>query len=48
MREKAREEKIIVLTGWVCIRITWADLDRPELLASRIRKVLAARDRTSL
>ncbi|MBL0746175.1 hypothetical protein [Nocardioides baculatus] len=46
MREKAREEKVILLTGWVCIRITWADLERPELLASRLRKVLAARSRT--
>lgn len=43
MREKKREELVCMLTGWTCIRITWADLARPELLATRIRKVLAAR-----
>lgn len=43
MREKKREELVCLLTGWTCIRITWADLARPELLAARIRKVLAAR-----
>lgn len=43
MREKKREERICQLTGWTCIRITWADLARPELLAARIRKILAAR-----
>lgn len=46
MREKSREEKICLLTGWVCIRVTWGDLARPELLATRIRKVIAARGRT--
>lgn len=45
MREKKREETICLLTGWVCIRITWGDLARPELLATRIRKVMAARAR---
>ena len=45
MREKLREEKICLLTGWVCIRITWGDLAQPELLAARIRKVLDARGR---
>ncbi|NYE36820.1 hypothetical protein F4692_001953 [Nocardioides cavernae] len=43
MREKKREELVCLLTGWTCIRVTWADLARPELLAARIRKVLAAR-----
>ena len=43
MREKAREELVCQLTGWTCVRITWADLARPELVASRIRKVMAAR-----
>ena len=43
MREKLREEQITQLTGWTCIRITWADLGQPELLASRIRKIFAAR-----
>ncbi|NPD04921.1 hypothetical protein HN031_09535 [Nocardioides sp. zg-1308] len=43
MREKKRQELVCLLTGWVCLRVTWADLDRPELLATRIRRVLAGR-----
>jgi hypothetical protein len=37
LREKRREEMICELTGWRCIRVTWADLYRPEHTASRIR-----------
>jgi hypothetical protein len=40
LREKAREELICGLTGWRCIRITWADLFLPELTANRIRSTL--------
>lgn len=43
MREKRREETICQLTGWVCIRVTWADLANPELLALRIRRLLESR-----
>jgi hypothetical protein len=43
MREKRREEAICQLTGWVCIRITWADLNYPERTATRIRRILASR-----
>lgn len=43
MREKKREETICQLTGWVCIRVTWDDLSGPELLARRLRKILASR-----
>lgn len=43
LREKRREEQICSATGWVCIRITWADLERPVLLARRIRKLLDSR-----
>ncbi len=43
MREKAREERICQLTGWVCIRITWADLGRPAATARRIRRLLDSR-----
>jgi hypothetical protein len=43
MREKEREERICQLTGWVCIRITWAQLDAPRQLAERIRRILASR-----
>ena len=47
MREKKREELVCLLTGWTCIRVTWADLARPELLASRIRRVMSARSKTN-
>ncbi len=43
MREKKREERICLLTGWVCIRIGWADLNNPTATAARIRAVLASR-----
>ena len=43
LREKAREERICQLTGWTCIRITWAQLESPQLLAGRIRRILASR-----
>lgn len=36
LREKRREELICGLTGWHCIRITWADLYRPEVVVARI------------
>ena len=39
LREKRREERICQLTGWVCIRITWADLERPVETARRIRRL---------
>ncbi|WP_139306538.1 type IV toxin-antitoxin system AbiEi family antitoxin domain-containing protein [Nocardioides exalbidus] len=45
MREKKREVLVCQLTGWTCIRITWSDLARPELLATRIRKVMASRNK---
>jgi very-short-patch-repair endonuclease len=43
LREKRREELVCQLTGWTCIRLTWADLARPDVVASRIRKVMASR-----
>ncbi|MDX6357269.1 MAG: hypothetical protein QOH37_323 [Nocardioidaceae bacterium] len=43
LREKRREELVCLLTGWICIRITWEDLARPALTARRIRAVLAGR-----
>lgn len=45
MREKKREERICQLTGWVCIRIGWADLENPLATAARIRRVLDSRQR---
>jgi hypothetical protein len=43
MREKRREEQICVRKGWICIRVTWADLQRPAVLARRIREALKSR-----
>lgn len=40
LREKRREEMIGELTGWRCLRITWADLADPVRLAQRIRAFL--------
>jgi hypothetical protein len=40
IREKKREETICRLTGWRCIRITWADLENPARLAAKILEVL--------
>jgi hypothetical protein len=41
LREKKREERICRLTGWRCIRITWANLFRPEQTTAYIKSVLA-------
>jgi hypothetical protein len=46
LREKRREELLCQLTGWVCIRITWADLERPVATARRIRRILESRRAT--
>ncbi|HEU5035420.1 MAG TPA: type IV toxin-antitoxin system AbiEi family antitoxin domain-containing protein [Nocardioides sp.] len=43
MREKRREQLVAGITGWRCIRITWADLFEPERLAARIRAAIAGR-----
>lgn len=40
LREKAREQMISELTGWRCIRITWADLENPRATAERILRML--------
>jgi hypothetical protein len=47
VREKRREEMIRELTGWRCIRITWADLYTPELTARRIREALFPVDKAA-
>lgn len=40
-REKAREDDVRRLTGWICVRITWDDLRRPWEVARRIRAAIA-------
>lgn len=39
-REKKREDLIRRVTGWTCIRLTWADLYAPEATAARILHAL--------
>ena len=43
IREKKRAERVCMVTGWVCIRIGWADLEKPIATALRIKRVLASR-----
>lgn len=38
LREKEREKLICRLTGWRCVRLTWADLEHPERTAAMIRE----------
>ncbi|GAA4673464.1 type IV toxin-antitoxin system AbiEi family antitoxin domain-containing protein [Nocardioides nanhaiensis] len=40
VRDRLREDDIREITGWRCIRITWADLADPVRLARRIEKFL--------
>jgi hypothetical protein len=40
LREKRREERVAEITGWRCLRITWADLENPGRLATRIRRLI--------
>lgn len=40
MREKQREDLLRELTGWTMIRITWADLARPEATVARILRAM--------
>lgn len=47
LREKRREDLIRELTGWRCIRITWADLRDPARTVARIRTLLATASRAS-
>ena len=42
LREKQREDAIREITGWLCIRIVWADLFHPERTAARIRAAFGA------
>lgn len=42
LREKRREERIVELTGWRCLRLTWADLADAARLERRIRDLIAS------
>lgn len=39
-REKRREDEIRAVTGWRCLRVTWADLEHPRRLIRRLRALL--------
>lgn len=43
LAEKRRSELICERTGWICIRLTWADLSRPQATANRIAAALRSR-----
>ena len=43
LAQQRREELICRLTGWVCVRISWADLGRPVDTARRLRRLLESR-----
>jgi hypothetical protein len=45
LREKERESMIAEITGWRCIRITWADLADPEATVARIMRLLGVTPR---
>lgn len=45
LREKQRESMIVERTGWRCIRITWADLERPTATVARISDMLGVPSR---
>jgi hypothetical protein len=47
LREKERESMITELTGWRCIRITWADLQRPDATVARILAKLGVAPRVT-
>ena len=47
LREKRREDRVRELTGWRCIRITWADLMNPAGTVARIRALLVAASQAS-
>ena len=40
VREKNRENRLREVTGWVMIRIVWANLYRPQVTAERVRRML--------
>ncbi|WP_232679569.1 type IV toxin-antitoxin system AbiEi family antitoxin domain-containing protein [Nocardioides sp. R-C-SC26] len=39
-QEKRREDRVRQLTGWRCLRITWADLERPARFVAELRAAL--------
>jgi hypothetical protein len=40
VREKAREDLVRRLTGWICVRITWSDLNDPRRIAAMVRRAI--------
>lgn len=40
LREKRREERVAEITGWRCLRVTWADLMYPQRLAVRLQRLI--------
>ena len=40
LKEKYREDRVREQTGWRCLRVDWADLDRPDHTARRLQRLL--------
>jgi hypothetical protein len=45
VREKRREDLVRRLTGWICVRVTWADLNDPARIATLVRQAMADQSR---
>ena len=45
LREKAREDMVRELTGWICVRVTWADLADPARLMQRLEQAFKSAER---
>ncbi len=43
LAQQRREELICRLTGWVCLRLSWSDLETPRATARRLRSLLESR-----
>lgn len=41
LRERNRERQVEAITGWVCVRVSWADLADPARLVARIYEAAA-------
>jgi hypothetical protein len=48
VREKQREDAVREVTGWICVRVTWADLDDPRRLEARLLRAFELAKRRAI
>lgn len=48
VQEKLREDHVRELTGWTCLRVTWADLADPRALEARLRRAFTSAKTTAV